>query len=177
MKIRAAKVKLNSKSVKRIYYEAFPKNERMPFPMMVAMSKLWNTDFFGFYDGDDLCGFVYLALNRKLVFVMFLAVDERLRSKGYGSAILEEIQKRYPNRKIIISIEPCDEKALDLALRKRRKEFYRRNGYRETGYMMKLNGVTQEIIVANGEFDKKEFRLFFVFYSNGTVWPKIYKME
>lgn len=33
----------------------------------------------------------------------------------------------------------------------------------------------QEIIIANGEFIKKELRWFFAFYSNGTVWPKIWK--
>lgn len=175
MQIRAEKVKLNSEGVKRIYFEAFPKKERMPFPMMVAMSKLWNTKFLGFYDADTLCGFTYLAQNSKIVFVMFLAVDKSLRSKGYGSAILHEIQKMYPNKKIIISIEPCDENASDIAVRKSRKAFYMRNGYRETGYRMKLNGVIQEIIIVGGDFVKREFRLFFVFYSNGTVWPKIWE--
>lgn len=51
----------------------------------------------------------------------------------------------------------------DLELRKRRKAFYLRNGYRETGYRMKLNGVEQEIIVANGEFVKKKFRFALLF--------------
>ena len=147
----------------------------MPFPMMVAMSKLWNTDFLGFYEGDTLCGFVYLAHNSKIVFVMFLAVDKTLRSKGYGSAILQEIQNKYPNKKIIISIEPCDPKCPDIELRKRRKDFYMRNGYKETGYLMKLNSVVQEIIIINGEFNKKQFRTFFALYSNGTVWPRIWK--
>ena len=105
---------------------------------------------------------------------MFLAVDKSLHSKGYGSAILREIKNKYPNKKIIISIEPCDDNALDIELRKRRKAFYVRNGYQETGYMMKLNGVVQEIIITNGEFVKKELRSFFAFYSNGTMWPKIW---
>lgn len=48
MQIRAEKVKLNNKNIKRIYFEAFPKKERMPFLMMGAMSKLWNTNFGGF---------------------------------------------------------------------------------------------------------------------------------
>lgn len=175
MHLITKKVKWNSRDVKRIYFEAFPKEERMPFPMMVAMSKLWNTQFFAFYEGDILCGFVYMATNRKLAFVMFFAVDKELRSKGYGSAILQEIQKKYPDKKIIISIEPCDEKAPDIELRKRRKAFYLRNGYKETGYMMKLTGITQEIIITNGEFRKGEFRSFFAVYSNGTMWPKIWK--
>lgn len=42
------KVKLGSSDVKEIYFDSFPENERMPFPMMVAMSKLWNTEFLAF---------------------------------------------------------------------------------------------------------------------------------
>lgn len=93
MALKTANVKLNDAEVKRIYFGAFPKEERMPFSMMVAMSKLWNTNFWAFYDKDVLCGFVYTAVNRKLVFIMFLAVDEALRSQGYGSAMLQKISK------------------------------------------------------------------------------------
>lgn len=114
------------------------------------------------------------AVNRKMIFIMFLAVDESLCTKGYGSAILKEIKNRYPDKKIMVSIEPCDDSAPDIEVRKRRKAFYRKNGYSETGYMIKLSGVVQEIMITNGDFDKKEFLLFFIFYSNGTVWPKIW---
>ena len=114
------------------------------------------------------------AVNLKMIFIMFLAVDESLRTKGYGSAILKEIKNRYPDKKIMVSIEPCNDSAPDIEVRKRRKAFYRKNGYSETGYMIKLSGVVQEIMITNGDFDKKEFLLFFIFYSNGTVWPKIW---
>ena len=175
MQLRTQKVKLNSMDIKRIYFEAFPKKERMPFPMMVAMSKLWNTQFFSFYDGDIPCGFIYLAFNKKIVFVMFFAVDKCLRSMGYGSSLLQQSEKMYPNKKIIISIEPCDNNVSDIELRKKRKSFYMQNGYEETGYMMKLNGVVQEIIIKNGEFIKRELRSFFAFYSFGSMYPKIWK--
>ena len=97
--MRTQKVSFSSRDVRQMYLDAFPPAERMPFPVMVAMSKLWHTDFLEFYDGDTLCGFVYLAHNRKLVFIMFLAVDETFRSKGYGSAILHEIQSNIRKRK------------------------------------------------------------------------------
>lgn len=177
MQISTRKVKLSNTDIKRIYFEAFPKKERMPFPMMVAMSKLWNTQFVGFYDGDVPCGFIYLASMSKIVFVMFLAVDKRLRSKGYGSSILQQLKNEHPDKKIIISIESCDNSAPDIALRKRRKAFYMRNGYQETGYMMKLGGVAQEIIITNGTFVKREFRSFFALYSNGIMWPKIWEQK
>ncbi len=177
MQIRTQKVKLSDTDIKRIYFEAFPKKERMPFPMMVAMSKLWNTQFFGFYDGDIPCGLIYLASMGKIVFIMFFAVDKRFRSKGYGTFILQQLKNEYPGKKIIVSIEPCDDGASDIALRIRRKSFYMQNGYKETGYMMKLNGVVQEIMITNGEFVKREFRSFLAFYSSGTMWPKIWEQK
>ena len=145
--------------------------------MMVLMSKLWNTQFLSFYDGDIPCGFIYFAVNRKMIFIMFLAVDESLRTKGYGSAILKEIKNRYPDKKIMVSIEPCDDSAPDIEIRKRRKAFYGWNGYSETDFQIKLSGVVQDVLIANGEFRKNEFLLFFILYSNGTVWPRIWRKD
>ena len=45
MRLDIEKVRLSSQDIKRIYFEAFPKNERMPFFLMVLMSKLRNTQF------------------------------------------------------------------------------------------------------------------------------------
>ena len=50
MQLGIKSVKLSDRDIKRIYFDAFPKNERMPFLMMVAMSKLWNTQFLSFCD-------------------------------------------------------------------------------------------------------------------------------
>ena len=147
----------------------------MPFGLMLAMSRLWNTEFLAFYDQDTLGGFVYMAAIRNITFVMFFAVAENLRSKGYGSCILNEVQAMHANHKIILSIEPCDTNATDIAQRFRRKKFYLNNGYKETGYFMKLGGKEQEILIRNGMFDKREFTLFFMQYSNFTMIPRIWK--
>lgn len=91
--------------------------------MMVLMSKLWNTQFLSFFDGDIPCGFIYFAVNRKMVFIMFLAVDESLRTKGYGSVILKGVKNRYPDKKIMVSIEPCDDSVPDMEVKKGAKRF------------------------------------------------------
>jgi len=173
MNLTVRKVKLNSKDVKKIYFDSFPPNERMPFWMMVAMSKLWNTKFLSFYDNDKLCGFIYLAVQFRQVFVMFFAVDRELRSKGYGSQILNELQKLYPDKTVIVSIEHSNTD--ETGELERRKRFYLRNGFTETGYLIRMRGVEQEILVRNGQFSKAKFRAFFTLYSNGTLWPKIWK--
>lgn len=171
------KVRLFDKKIKQIYFDSFPQNERMPFPLMIAMSKLWNTQFLSFYDDELPCGLIYFAVNRKLVFIMFLAVDKELRSKGYGSVILQEMQRKYPNKKMIVSIEPCVEEALDIEIRQKRKDFYLRNKFKETSYRMRLNGVEQEILITNGVFSKREFQYFFALYSHFTMYPKIWSIR
>lgn len=173
MELKVRKVKLKSKDVKAIYFDLFPPNGRLPFCMMVVMSKLWNTKFLSFYDNDKLCGFIYFAVQFKQVFLMFFAVDKELRSKGYGREILNELKKLYPMKKMIVTIEYGNtDKTKE---QERRKRFYLNNDFKETGYLIRMGGVEQEILVRNGQFSKVKFRAFLALYSNGILWPKIWK--
>lgn len=175
MDLRVEKVKIKDKKVKEIYMDSFPKEERMPFALMVMLTKITDTDFLAFYDKEVLCGFIYMAATDDITFVMFFAVDKNMRAKGYGSNILSKVQSLYPNNKIIISIERCDVEAKNIHDRMRRKDFYLKNGYEDTGYLIELSKVEQEIIMKNGEFDQEEFSAFLKKYSNGTMKPKIWK--
>lgn len=177
MNLKTEKVLFSKRKneIKRIYFSAFEKKERMPFTLMMSMSILWNTEFLAFYDNEILCGFIYLATIGRQSFVMFFAVDESLRGKGYGSEILDIVSKRHKNNKIILSIEPLDTNAKDYEMRVRRKGFYLRAGFVDSNYYMKLNGVTQEVLVKNGQFNKNAFIAFFMLYSNLTVIPKVWK--
>lgn len=163
--------------VRRIYIDSFPAKERMPFPMMVLMSLLWHTRLLSYYDGDTLCGMTYIASMGKMTFVMFFAVAEHLRGRGYGSGVLANLRSMYPNNKIILSIEPCDDTAPNAEERLKRKRFYLNNGYKENGYMTRLAGQTQEVLIQNGSFNSKRFRLFFILYSNLTMWPKVWPIS
>ena len=60
---------------------------------------------------------------------------------------------------------------------KRRKNFYLRNDFKETDYLIRMSGVEQEILVRNGQFSKAEFQIFLALYSNGTLWPKIWRKK
>lgn len=167
----------NKSEIKDTYRKSFPKEEQMPFPLMVLLSCLWNTRLLVFYDKDRFCGFVYMASIGRQSYIMFFAVPEQLRSMGYGSKILHRVQAMYPQNKMIVSIEPCEGEVPDKKLRISRRAFYIRNGYKRSGFMMKLAGQVQEILVANGEFNKKSFILFFIMYSSCTIIPKVWKAE
>lgn len=177
MQLTTERVRLNSREVKRIYFEASPRRERMPFPLMVAMSWLWNTQFLSFAREGRTQGFVYLARGMGMVFVMFLAVDGELRGQGCGSAILAQVRRRNPGRRIVVTIEPCDAGAPDLELRRRRRAFYLRNGFVPAGHRIRLSGVEQEALVAGGAFSRARLRLFLALYSCGTLWPRIWRQE
>lgn len=164
------------KEVKEIYRASFPASERMPFVMMVLMSLLWNTQFNVFYDGETLCGFVYMATIGRQTFIMFFAVDEKYRNKGYGSAILDAVQTRHPKNRIIVSIEPC-ETTDESNIRNRRKAFYCRNGFAETGYYLSLYSKKQEVLIKNGTFGRWKFFFFILLYGNCVMIPIIWKIK
>ena len=179
MDLRVEKVRSSGRKreVQAVYTAAFPQEERMPFGLMMALSYLWHTEFLAYYDGETLCGFVYAATIGRQTFILFFAVDEALRSQGYGGRILAQVQAAHPRNKIIVSIEPCGGGLPQQDLRLRRKRFYLANGYQETGYRIKLGGVTQEVLVKNGVFEKGACLRFFLLYSNLTVIPKIWRAD
>ena len=107
---------------------------------------------------------------------MFFAVDEKLRCRGYGSRILKALALRKPRNKLVLSIEPCYKDAVNLDERVKRKRFYMKNGYNETGYMTRITGQTQEILIRNGVFNKAQFKWFFALYSNLTMYPKVWRI-
>ena len=132
---------------------------------------------FVFRDGDAYVGVDYAVSIDGITFVLFLAVDKRVRSRGYGSRILDQIKADHPDDIIIVSFEPSVEGADGCGPGSRRKAFYLRNGFRETGYAGVMGGKSQEIMVYNGAFDPDSFREFFRKYSNGATCPEIRRLR
>ena len=73
--------------IRKIYLASFPKYEQLPFWVLRFLTVRKGIDTVGYYDGDELCGFTYTVTAGKILFVLFFAVKEELRGKGYGSAI------------------------------------------------------------------------------------------
>lgn len=176
MKLKVEKVVQGGKNeeIKRMYLSSFRKEQRLPFRLMVLLSKMKRTEFLSFYDDEKCVGFAYFGVEKKISFLRFLVVDETLQSKGYGGFILEEIEKMYPKNKWILAIEPSNDHSYSYTQRAKRKKFYLNHGYQNTGYYMKLGKCKQEILIKNGEFDKSEFLLFFMKYSYFMMFPRVW---
>ncbi len=92
--------------------------------------------FEAYYDGDGgFAGLSYVMSHGRLAYVLYLAVDDSVRSRGYGSQILSLIRRRSPESSIVLDIEPVEPGADNYEQRVRRLAFYQRNGLSPTPLM------------------------------------------
>lgn len=154
--------KINSKmpeykEIIDIYRSSFPRTEQISIWILRLMSHKKNFYWLAFYDDNRLCGFVYFMVNSEALFILFLAVDNRIRSKGYGSRILSWLRERYPSREIFLDVETIDESAANSKQRRQRIEFYRKNGIYQTGSFVENKYMVFEILSTDKTFDEERY--------------------
>lgn len=146
----------NIQEIERLYDASFPYDERIPF------ERLMNTRneeriMHVYYEDYELVGMSYLFFNDDLIYLSYICVEEELRDNGYGSKILSVIRKNYPEYRIVLDIEEVAEDNDNYKERKRRKDFYLRNDYKETGIYYRIYGVDYELLSCNGNVLQSEW--------------------
>lgn len=148
--------------IEEIYRRAFPANERKPLsPLLQDASGC--SEIISFYDNALFCGFACLLTQKDLTHIIYFAIDDHLRGKGYGCAALTAMHEMKPNNRVIVDIEVEHIHALNNEQRRKRKAFYLRNGYIESGVEYNWQEESYEILVYGGTISKKEF---FSFWKN-----------
>lgn len=132
-------------------------------------------DFFAYYDEVSFCGISYTVSNGELVFVLYLAVNDKIRSRGYGSAILQCIKQRFSNKTIALNIEPLDPDIDNYAQRVKRFEFYVKNGFIDTDYHIIDGSDKYQILATTERFSIKEYKSAIKQLSFGLYLPQIKK--
>ena len=117
--------------IKKLYISAFPKDERLPWFVLRLSALRKDIRLHAYLDGDTFCGFTHSVTRHGLHFLLFFAVEESLRSRGYGSAILSALKQEH--KTLVLNIEPLNPDAPDFPQRQNRYRFYRRNGFYDTG--------------------------------------------
>ena len=92
------------KEVKSIYMEAFPKRERKPFFVLKHSVKRGKARGFTASDENGLLGFTVAIPYQNMVMVDYLAVSGKIRSKGTGSFIMQEICRYFSDKKVVLLI-------------------------------------------------------------------------
>lgn len=155
------------KKVKELYYSAFPKAERIPWWILWLSSRRKDIDVWAYLDGEIFAGLTVTVATDEMYFLYYLATEETLRSKGYGSAILSAIKEEYDQ--VVLNMEPLDPAADNILQRKRRFAFYKRNGFCDTGYHVWEVGGKFRILSTNPVFDREKFKKIFKKLTFG-VW-------
>lgn len=141
--------------VKKLYREAFPLRERIPFSKLLKLQKNGIIRILAAYENGEPCGVAVACTGSKSVLLMYLAVDGNKRGQGLGSKIMPALCDTFPRRNLLLEIEKPDESK---PMTVRRKEFYLRCGLHDAGVDILLAGVPMEILMTgDGEFDKYEY--------------------
>jgi GNAT superfamily N-acetyltransferase len=123
---------------KKLYNEAFPLNERMPFFLLKRKAEEYKAEFWDVYDRDLWVGIAYIIRHEDLAYLYYLAVDEVLRNRGYGTKIIGLLKEQYDRCRIFLCLEQPDEKAANNKQRQERHHFYEQCG------LVDLPGMIQE---------------------------------
>ena len=154
--------------VKALYESAFPANERIPIKHLLD-DKI-KREFWAFFDKEDgandaapkFCGFSNSISHGDITNIVYFAVEPELRSRGYGSQILQAIRRQHPDTRIVVDIEVEEDSkdAEELERRNRRREFYTRNGFNASPVDYVWQGEHYRLLSAGGTITEKEFRDF-----------------
>ena len=154
--------------VKALYESAFPANERIPIKHLLD-DKI-KREFWAFFYKDDgesgavsrFCGFSNSITHGSITNIIYFAVIPELRSRGYGSQILQVIREQHPDTRIVVDIEVEEDSkdAEELERRNRRREFYTRNGFDSSPVDYIWQGEHYRLLSAGGTVTEKEFHNF-----------------
>lgn len=158
--------------IKQLFKTAFPFYEQIPMPFLLWRLKRPNVELLGFTDDGQLVGASYTISRRQQTYVLYLAVTEKVRSRGYGSQILAAIKARYVNQQIMLSIEPVTPDAPNLEQRQKRRQFYYKNGFRSTHIMLTEMGDDYELLTCSGSVKQSDY-LALIKRFNGIVFHAI----
>lgn len=165
------------KNLMEIYQSAFPHNEKIPVWLLLIMSKRKCVEFLAFYDEGTFCGFTYIIHHDKTTFIMYLATDARVRSKGYGKKILRMISERFPLNNIVLNIETVDKGSDNYEQRLSRQNFYLNNGFKQAGFKIYDKKNIYDVLYNGTSFSKEEYEKLMKKLLFGFMSVKLLKTE
>ena len=174
-KMKLKKLTIDSPDIgilEEINQEAIPECERNSFGDLMDTG----ATILGIYEEGPV-GFLAIREYKNILYLAYLAVNSALRSKGIGGKALEELVSNNSDHMIVVEYEAPNPAASENELNIRRKGFYKRNGFGETGYFTFYDDTEFEIGCAGMEFDVKLFCEFTEYLSSivSDHIPKPYK--
>lgn len=145
------------KEIKEIYNEAFPKAERKPFFTVRRSVNKGKALLLTAMENEVLRGFVMVIPYKNMVMVDYLAVSSKIRSCGTGSKIMQEVCKRFSDKKIVLLIEQLDNTAENKEQRIARRKFYFKNGFTSSNIYITGRSGNMEVLNFGGTVSVQEY--------------------
>lgn len=175
--LKIVNIQKYNKEIKKLYREAFPRNERIPISILQLLTRKNKAKFYAIYDGEEFIGLLYNVYYKDIVLILYLAIDNKFRGKGYGSKVLDLIKQKYGKNRIILNIEQIDENSSNNKQRIKRKEFYQKNGFKSLGYTVKEGKEIYEMLCYSkndGKVSKEEYESLAKYFLRNFLY-KVYK--
>ena len=147
MKIIEAKTTLQLENIKRLYEEAFPAEQRMPFTTLVNTQTAGGVEILSIENATgDFYGLAIMFVDAKAALLAYFAIAPEKRGGGIGSKVLKLLEERYYDKHFCLEIESTKIAADNAEQRRCRKAFYLRNGMKEASFGVNLFGVAMEVL-------------------------------
>ena len=156
--------------------EAFPECERIALDDLYATGADGNFELLCIDYSGQPSGFFAVRKFENLYYIAFLAIKKQLRTKGIGSAALRELLHSEKDCVFVTEVEAPFPDSSPEEIRHRRKRFYLRSGFYETGWYSYYSETEFEIMCSSQEFDHAAFdRMFRYFHTIAPSFqPQLY---
>lgn len=147
------------KELGALYERAFPENERRPLDTLIN-DKTGVSEMLVYTEGDTFVGFISLLTEGDIAHIIYFAVEEALRGRGYGGEILGLVAEYRPGFRVIADLELPVPGMPNEEQRRRRLGFYRRSGFCETQVRYEWRDEDYVILSRGGDLTGQEFGAF-----------------
>lgn len=132
--------------IQALYLRAFPACERKDFGELEQKAAVRQVDIIAFERDGCFCGLAISVRYKDIVLLDYFAMSEECRGQGCGSQALALLCQHYQDRRFILEVESTRQRASNALQRKKRKTFYRRNGWSELGMLVFIFETEMEVL-------------------------------
>lgn len=145
--------------IRLLYQTAFPEDEQIPWNDLMRLIGEMSLDFTAYYEQDEFIGFTIVYPRKSYNWYWYFAVREELRGQGYGQQILTQLITKYDGQSCVLDMEsPRQDPCPNPQQRKRRHQFYLRNGFRDTNVYRTYNDTTITVMMmGDGTFTMQDW--------------------
>ncbi len=102
---------------------------RYPFEGLLPYFENGSMELYAAFDKGNDVGFAVVIPHGKLLYILFLVVNAKYRSEGYGRKIIDAMRETYPDKSLVLD---CEEELVP---------FYEHVGIKDSGYKMEFRNI------------------------------------